>query len=586
MFHATPPAPQRVILSARLSRDGDKSTSIERQLNVLRTWAIDCNHHVVAEVEDRSVSGGMAPWKRPKLGQWLKPEAIEQWDLIAVSTQDRMSRNDLQFMAFVQKIMDWGKNLIIIDDPSFDILSPEGRMIAYAKATMATKELERITKRIMDSQQYLREKGFYGGGWLPAGYIPVLDAASAHKTLQGEGYFSPILRNVAMNFLGAPRYSISQAVRELREQEIPSWSAYVRENQLGSVSMRADQESSAWHVTPLKRMLMSPTMAGIQIHKGKPVEDHDTGEYKLFTDTAHLSYGEWSAVLEILKGKEKKTTRERGDAALLSTVSACGNCLGPQYRNRDTVHSRGKVYRYDHYRCRGKTQHYGEKCEYKSKIDSEFFEEFFTDTIKDRFADHKEYEKVTIAGEDHAAEIADVEKRITRLRRQFEAGDWDDEEDEYRERLKTLKARKKALGEKPSVPAKVEIRETGRGWLDVWNGMKQGERRQYLLDNHVKILVFHPALTGMEEMGVVVHLGNLQELAKTAGVAGADTDDWVTVSYNVPPHWTKPALLDDPDMAKVVEAQFGSTKIPKSLYETGIIQQPAPKGVQVTSQLA
>ncbi|MBT2487334.1 recombinase family protein [Streptomyces sp. ISL-96] len=96
---------------------------IERQINALRTWAIDCNHHVVAEVEDRSVSGNLAPLSRPKLGKWFTPDHLEMWDALAVSTQDRMSRNDLQFMGFIQHVMDWGKSIVILDDPSFDILS-------------------------------------------------------------------------------------------------------------------------------------------------------------------------------------------------------------------------------------------------------------------------------------------------------------------------------------------------------------------------------------------------------------------------------------------------------------------------------
>ncbi|MGW7387144.1 recombinase family protein, partial [Streptomyces sp. NPDC054794] len=95
----------------------------------------------------RSVSGSVDLPERPSMGPWLTEEGREKWDVLAVTTQDRLSRDDLHFMAFVKNVLDWGKTLVVLNDPSFDISTETGRLIAYAKATQAAAELRKIRQR-------------------------------------------------------------------------------------------------------------------------------------------------------------------------------------------------------------------------------------------------------------------------------------------------------------------------------------------------------------------------------------------------------------------------------------------------------
>ncbi|MFI0222252.1 recombinase family protein [Streptomyces lydicus] len=166
--------PLRVLAACRISNDDDSSSSLERQREKLQEWLHDNPHCTLVHVtEDRSVSGAVDLKDRPELGPWLADGKRDEWDAVWVSTQDRLGRDDLHFMAFVKDLLDWRKNICVHDDPSFDVSTETGRLIAYAKATQAAAELTRIRKRALDSRDYLRRKGLWAGGNLPFGYQPV-----------------------------------------------------------------------------------------------------------------------------------------------------------------------------------------------------------------------------------------------------------------------------------------------------------------------------------------------------------------------------------------------------------------------------
>ena len=159
----------RVILASRVSFDRKENTSIERQEADLLSWARAQSHEVVAQVREKAVSGDIDMFDRPDLGRWLTEEGRSRWECMAVTTQDRLSRNDIHFLAFVFKIIEWGKTLVVLDDPSLDLLSVEGRLIAHAKAIGSAKELERMKSRIRDSHAERRNTPQWHGGTAAGG---------------------------------------------------------------------------------------------------------------------------------------------------------------------------------------------------------------------------------------------------------------------------------------------------------------------------------------------------------------------------------------------------------------------------------
>ncbi|MER5812998.1 recombinase family protein [Streptomyces sp. NPDC002033] len=59
----------RAQLAARISDDKNDSNRIEAQLEDQRAWALAGGHTVAGEVEDRTVSGSVNMYDRPKLGK-------------------------------------------------------------------------------------------------------------------------------------------------------------------------------------------------------------------------------------------------------------------------------------------------------------------------------------------------------------------------------------------------------------------------------------------------------------------------------------------------------------------------------------
>ncbi|MFI0156565.1 recombinase family protein [Streptomyces lydicus] len=106
--------PLRVPAACRISNDDDSSSSLQRQREKLQEWLHDNPHCTLVHVtEDRSVSGAVDLKDRPELGPWLADGKRDEWDTVWVSTQDRLGRDDLHFMAFVKDLLDWRKDICV-----------------------------------------------------------------------------------------------------------------------------------------------------------------------------------------------------------------------------------------------------------------------------------------------------------------------------------------------------------------------------------------------------------------------------------------------------------------------------------------
>ncbi|MHA6763340.1 recombinase family protein [Streptacidiphilus sp. PAMC 29251] len=267
----------RALLAARISHDTDESTSIERQLEKLHRGADERSLVVVDVVEDRTVSGAVDLKDRPSLGKWLTEEGRSQWDVLLVTTQDRLSRDDLHFAAFVGDMLRWGKQIIILDDPSLDLSTVDGRMIANIKAGMAAKELEKIKQRITDSRDFLRRKGRWGGGVPPFGYVGAArtDGTTEYKTLVQEPQYAELMRGMSERIRGG--ISTQVLARELNAAGTLAWRDRLR------ILAGREAKGTAWTPAVIQRIFKHPSCAGFLAYQGKIFED-ESGQPVMITD--------------------------------------------------------------------------------------------------------------------------------------------------------------------------------------------------------------------------------------------------------------------------------------------------------------
>ncbi|MDX3617569.1 recombinase family protein [Streptomyces europaeiscabiei] len=541
---------QRALLAARISIDTDESTSITRQLEKLHTWAEGLGRAVAGVVEDRSVSGAVDLPERPSMGPWLTEEGREKWDVLAVATQDRLSRDDLHFMAFVKNVLDWGKTLVVLDDPSFDISTETGRLIAYAKATQAAGELRKIRQRVADARDYLRRNGLFAGGLTPFGYVYGDSEDGKHYVLVPEAEYAKLLQEISERVRSG--VSTNQIARELNAKGVLTWRDYLRELRGKDPRRRngkalTEPKGTNWSPQVVQRILKHPACAGFLAYKGEPYED-DQGNLVMATEYPILTNSEWQATVTAIKSRGVSDIRRTNQASLLTGVARCGTCGARMFCHRlKKTLATGEVKVYRHYSCAARSK--GMPCANSARIPEDLLNEVFEEALLSRLGELPEVVKMTEPGEDHTAELEQVRARLLRLEKDYENGRYDDEdkEESYWRMHGNLTRKQKELKAKPVRPAVTRFVPTGLTWAQKWGGMRTEERRDYLTGRGVQVYVWKKAIPNVAH-GVVVSLGDLKQLAQAAGLGAASVEGWQVTGWNVPAHWINPELRDFPGL--------------------------------------
>ncbi|MER6479156.1 recombinase family protein [Streptomyces filamentosus] len=556
--------PQRALLAARISVDTDESTSIPRQLEKLHAWAQGLGYPVAGVVEDRSVSGSIDLPDRPSMGPWLTEEGREQWDVLAVTTQDRLSRDDLHFMAFVKNVLDWGKTLVVLDDPSFDISTETGRLIAYAKATQAAAELRKIRQRVADARSYLRRNGLFAGGTTPCGYLYEESPDGRHYVLTPEPTYSKLVKEMSERVRAG--VSTNQLARELNAKGVLTWRDHLRVLRGQKTKHRdgkalTEAQGTKWSPQVVQRILKHPSCAGFLAYKGEPFED-DEGNPVMATEYPILTQAEWQATVQAVTSRGLSNIRRTNEASLLTGTARCGSCGARLFCHRlKKTLATGEVKTYRHYSCTSHSK--AMPCSSPVRIPEALLNEIFEDALLSRLGELAEVVKVTEPGEDHTAELEQVTARLLRLERDYENGKYDDPEKEesYWRMHGNLTRKQKDLKAKPVRPAVTRYVPTGLTLAQKWGGMRTDERRDYLTDKGVRVWAWKNAIPNVPH-GAVVSLGDLKELARAAGLDAASVEGWQVSSWNVPAHWTAPDLREfvTEPVPDVLSGMFGEDK--------------------------
>jgi site-specific DNA recombinase len=108
----------RLLPAIRLSIWDDSSTSPERQMTKIETYARLGGHELIPISEseyDLHVSGAVSPWDRPGLGPWLRVDRLNMWDGLIVAKLDRLTRSLIDFVTLVSWLEARGKTLVCLN---------------------------------------------------------------------------------------------------------------------------------------------------------------------------------------------------------------------------------------------------------------------------------------------------------------------------------------------------------------------------------------------------------------------------------------------------------------------------------------
>ncbi|MEU1312245.1 recombinase family protein [Streptomyces cinnamoneus] len=504
-FHRSPGKPVRVLFAERISFDHkERSDSIERQDKRLTDRASEeraagWDIKVVGAAEDRSVSGDVDMFDRDALGKWLTEEGLTQWDELWVTNQDRLSRDDTHVMAFVFKCLQWGKSIVILDDPSFTekMQTVEGRVIIHAQSIGPAKELERIKQRTKESFEARLYTIAWTAGIPSYGYISeirLIEISPGKWKERSVKVVDPhckaMLHWMRNRLVEDPTESLEglcqkmEAAEELTVRD--RWRERKKRCQCKNEhhEVRKCPKRERWRSSNLKVILTNDALRGVKKKDGKVLHWPDGSEV-LVAEPIFNKY-EWETLQTAIKEREVKTVRvktEKTEPTPLLGVSHCYGCK--KSATRGTAWSRDGKTSYRYYRCMNRP-----RCPAVS-IPAELAEAVIEETFL--FQKGKDYvpRKEWQPGSDNTEELEELRKKMKRLQEDRDAGLYDSEtrKQEFQERMRGYLDTEERLAAQPQQKAGWKLIPTGELYETAWDEGDQEKRRHLLMDAGIKLWV-------------------------------------------------------------------------------------------------
>jgi site-specific DNA recombinase len=514
----------RVLVAARLSRISEpgQPSRIERDDEAAQKWAAGQDGvEVVATSVDAGISGATSPWKRPGLGKWLTdPALIVQYDEIVASSLDRLSRSarDLADLRI------WAED----HDKRLRILSPalvwpgepgdfSSSIVWAVLGELAKIERQTTSKRYSDLQNHLKEKGSLAGR-PPWGFIVVGDRYN--KTLAPDPAKVKYLRGMVKRALRGDTYSSIARWLELEGVETV--------------------QGKKWVQNTVSGILHSPSLKGRRLDAQGKVELKHEGI---------MSSAEWNELQAALDTRPNRRGKITAETALLTGIIFCEGCGSPMYRHRGATKRKDgtKPAPWVAYRC-NETNHAPSQCRNNVVLADieEWLDLWFTGFGP--FAKTEIVEQVVIPGDEHVAEIAELEAEIKEL--DFDSSDYD-------KRLKDLLAERARLKALPAEPGKVIEHPTGITVGNVWQGLDDQAKRNYLMSAGVKVRVLsNQDLRATPGAEIRYIEGDPHKIIGTlAGITEKGT-----ISTELPPFWAAAEAADVAAARALIEKQAADKK--------------------------
>jgi DNA invertase Pin-like site-specific DNA recombinase len=471
----------RLLPCVRLSIETDESTSPERQLDKIQTFARLGDHELLPITErdyDLNVSGSVSPFERPGLGPWLQDDRLDMWDGIIVAKLDRLTRSLFDFVTLVSWLEARGKTLVCID-PMLDLSTPSGRAFASITAAFAQFERETIAARVRDAWHKLRDGGKYGGGQVPFGYRPA-------KLDKGWGYepdpeYGPIVAEIFHRYA---RYeSLGSITRWLNETQVPTpWN-------VTRIRNGKPVKDTLWKATSVRKILGSRAAIGATVlTDGTPVRDEEG--MIVYRADALVSLDVWERVQARLASNP---VAPKINSWPLTGIAFCAACGGPMYAS--TSKYGGKEYRY---LCCVHSLRRDGICTAR-RVGADDLEAAVGRELLALIGNRELTENKLTPGRDYSTEIAKVAEEIGHLFSKIQVDALSGKD--VREDQATLARAQEELTRlhnlKP-VQARMEPRSTGQTFRQRWESLDVSGRNEFLRSNTVRALVSREAMPPIE----------------------------------------------------------------------------------------
>lgn len=317
----------------RISKDSeDLGLGVARQEEDCRELADQKGWQVTEVFKDNDVSATRTK-SRPQYQRLVKAIEAGRIGGIIVYDVDRLTRTPRE----LEDVIDWADrhqlHLASVGG-DVDLATPQGRMTARIKGTVAKHEADQQSSRITRKMRQLREDGRYLGT-KPYGWDWTLNSdGTKGKGLVINPFEAAVVKECAQRALrGEACHAIAQDL-----------------NKRGISTMK---NGRGWTSSHIRRMIMRPINAGFMVHKGVEYP----GKWpQILTRNHH------DRLVAILTDRTRVVNRGTPNRYLLSGLIRCDLCGQPMRRNIGSKTNRSytmadgtvKTYEYERvevYRC-------------------------------------------------------------------------------------------------------------------------------------------------------------------------------------------------------------------------------------------
>ncbi|MFE4591850.1 recombinase family protein [Streptomyces laurentii] len=480
----------RVLAVKRISRDAESSSALERQ-GLQLSEAITKGHYTVAGwVEDATVSGAVNLDQRPSLGQWLRVPLVHEWDALMVTEQDRISRDDMHWWSFIQWVLNNDKDIIILDDPGFDISTPNGRMIAGIKAAQAANYRNAAKEKKLNQTRHYRKENLWGGGTWPFGYraVAFTQGNATRWRLEADPVTAPLVQE-AFDRITRIGDSLGSIARDWNSRGIHTAldhmrSTNARENRIG---VKAEPRGTKWTTSTMTAVFTKKSLMGYAMHKGEPITRE--GIPVTWADPL-LTEEEWERLQEAMARRARGKGGPRRTATHLAGVVFC-ECGEPLYSNTSRRKLKdGTVKSYSYYLCRSWGDRGGTRCPWVTSWQKSLIEEMLEAHFLAELGDQEIMTRTYMPGVDKSEEMTLITRSLENLTGNLagltpgSAGAQTVIRSmrEHEEALQTLKAM-------PVIPARWIEEGTGITYRQQWSRDSWTARGQFLRTMGVSLLI-------------------------------------------------------------------------------------------------
>lgn len=292
----------RAVIYARISRDAEGThLGVNRQLEDCRQAASARGWDVVHDYIENDVSATKAK-ARPQYQQMLKDLAAGKAGALIVWDVDRLTRTPRELEDVID-LADAHSIALVSIGGEIDLATPQGRMTARIKGSVARHETDQMARRIRRKSQERAQQGL-PNGLCPFGWRRVYDTDERGRMTGSRDVVHEAEADQIRD--GVARLLGGESVRSIM----------MRWNEDGLPTLRGKE----WSTTTVRQTLSRAANAGLRDYHGEIVGKS--------TSEPIISEDEFHRVRALLKDPSRRVHHGIIPNYLLTGIAECGRCGG------------------------------------------------------------------------------------------------------------------------------------------------------------------------------------------------------------------------------------------------------------------